>query len=276
MTEQHIIQGDFIEHLADVDADIAVQIVDPPYSANVHGKMKSNGTAGAGVKKRDAGYASLTGDLQQAILTAAGRVSRWSCIFSDIESAHLWQSEDAEYIRTLPWVRWSQPQLSGDRPPSGCEMVTLLHPPGKKHWNGPGSVTHLYRRSLRANKKIPKRQGEKPIDLMLDLVSWFSDPGDWVLDGCAGNGTTALACRLLGRNCISFELDESWAGHAARRLASPLNERDLARAQEWIETTAEEARRTPAPKAKDGSDVKTWERAQRRLQDVDRVRNATA
>ena len=57
----------------------------------------------------------------------AARVRRWSIIYTDIESVADWKRElelaGATYIRTLPWVRWSMPQLSGDRPPQGFECL---------------------------------------------------------------------------------------------------------------------------------------------------------
>jgi hypothetical protein len=107
---------------------------------------------------------------------------------------------------------------------------------------------------------------------MLSIVSAYSDPGESVVDPCAGAGTTALACRLLGRSCLALERDPVWAAAAEARVAGVLSvARDLDRAREWCATTYEEASRTPTPKAPDGSDVKTWERAQRRIADVERV-----
>ena len=252
-------------------------IVDPPYSEHVHRNAASMGTAGAGPVARDLGFACLTPELRWRVAEIAGRVRRWSVVFSDFEDAMLWrpvvtQWRKTEYVRLVPWVRWSQPQLSGDRPPTGAEAVLHFHAAGRKRWNGPGSLTHYARRCLRGAEKHPT---EKPLDLALDLVSWFSDPGESVVDPCGGAGTVALACRLLGRDCVSLEADARWIDVAERRvsLASWLP-RDLDRAGEWCATTDAEASTVPAPRAADGSDVRTWERAQRRLADVARVAEA--
>jgi hypothetical protein len=240
------------------------------------------------VHERDLGFDAITGNLRGALASLAARAARWTCIFSDHEGAHEWRAicERSEYVRTVPWVRWSQPQLSGDRPCTGSEAVLIFHrfgersKPVKKHWNGPGSLvafgvdydaesrTHAPRRALRGADKHPT---EKPIDLMLDLVSWFTDPGELVLDPCAGSGTTALACRLLGRSCLALECNERWAIAARARVAGVLSDRDRVRAREWVESTLGEADRVPAPKAENGSDVKTYERAQRRVLDAARV-----
>lgn len=272
-----VIHADALDVTADTFAACNTLIVDPPYGAHVHANAASMGTGGRGARKRDLKFGALTADLQVHIAQAAGRVRRWSCIFSDFESIHTWRAAathaGAEYIRVVPWVRWSQPQLSGDRPCTGAEAVSVFHARGAKHWNGPGSLTHFSRRCLRGADKHPT---EKPLDLMLDLVSWFSDPGELVLDLCAGAGTTALAARLLGRQALCVELDATWAAAGAKRACGPLAPRDADRAREWCITTVDEAERVPAPSAANGSDVKTWERAKRRIADAERVARAVA
>ncbi len=278
-----------ILHASALDLDVSffkdfdVLITDPPYSDHVHENCASAGTAGRGALARDLGFDALSDDLRARIGMAAASVRRWSCIFSDFEGTHRWRKacRPAEYIRLVPWVRWSQPQLSGDRPCTGAEAVNIFHAqtvgargglkPLPKHWNGPGSLTHFYRRCLRGADKHPT---EKPIDLLLDLVSWFSDPGESVLDLCGGSGSTALACRLLGRDCVSVEQSDEWATRARRRVTGPLSPRDRVRAEEWCTSVSAEAAGVPVPTAADGSDVKTFERAARRIADVEHVRGA--
>jgi site-specific DNA-methyltransferase (adenine-specific) len=49
---------------------------------------------------------------------------------------------------------------------------------------------------------------QQPLELFKHLVREFTDPGDMVLDPCGGGFTTALACYLLGRRCISCDIDK--------------------------------------------------------------------
>jgi len=233
-------------------APIASVITDPPYADRVHDRATSNGTAGVGPVNRDLGFAALDGTMMADIARLIGHASRWSTVFSDLESAHLWRQAverdvrsrafdepkltRVDYIRSVPWVRWSQPQLSGDRPPSGAEMITMWHASGRKHWSGPGSLTAFDQKSLRGRDKY---SCEKPLDLMLSLVSWFSDVGDLVCDPCAGSGTTGLACRLLGRDCIMIERDAAACELAHTRCESPLTERDQTRVARWVESQQE-------------------------------------
>jgi DNA modification methylase len=65
-----------------------------------------------------------------------------------------------------------------------------------------------------------KHKAEKPLDQALDLVSWFSDPDDWVFDPFAGRGTFGLACKILGRNYLGVELNPVEAQLAQARIAS--------------------------------------------------------
>jgi hypothetical protein len=275
-----IIHGSALDLGPDMLETADVQIIDPPYSDHVHANCASHRTGGKGSVPRDLGFEALTPALREHVAMAAACVKRWSVIFSDFEGAHEWRASatnwGAEYIRLVPWVRWSQPQLSGDRPPTGAEAVNIFHAqkvgarggrsPLAKHWNGPGSLTHFERRCMRGQDKHPT---EKPLDLMLDLVSWFSDPGETVLDLCAGAGTTAQACRLLGRDCIAVEQDERWARIATARVQEPLSPRDRTRAQEWCVSISEEASTVREPR--DETEVRTWERAQRRIADAARV-----
>ncbi len=52
------------------------------------------------------------------------------------------------------------------------------------------------------------------------LLEWFSEPGDLVLDPFLGGGTTAVASKQMGRRCIGYELDADMAARARERLAN--------------------------------------------------------
>lgn len=267
-----IIHGDGRTPDEDLVALCDVQITDPPYSEHVHQASMSSGTvATGGPRTRDIGYDPITDETRRAVARIAALVPRWTVVHCDLESTHLWRQAMADagvrYVREVPWVRWAQPQISGDRPCSGSEAVLHFHSRAKVRWNGTGGMTHYDTRGIRGSRK---RQGQKPIGLVLTLVSAYSDPGECVYDGHAGAGTTALACRLLGRECVSYETDATWAGHAQdRELAAP-DGRDRAQIREWCDATEAEARRmleqTPEGPAR--------LRAQARLDDVARLRSA--
>ncbi len=212
-------------------------ITDPPYSARVHAKAVSVNPGGheTHTRARGLGFAHLSPALRRSIAALAPLVSGWSCVFSDLEGAAAWrislQAAGAEYVRAVPWVRWSQPQTTGDRPGSGAEMVTIAHRGGGKAWGGPGGLTHFAAASLRGGGKFAT---EKPLDDALSLVAWFCPRGGAVLDPCAGAGTTGRAAQLLGRDAVLIELDPATAARARARLASPLTPGEVERVQRWL------------------------------------------
>jgi hypothetical protein len=251
---------------AEVIAMCDVAIMDPPYSSHVH-KSATSQSKVRGTRKRDLGFDHLSPRDRRLIARVAATIPRWSVIYSDVESS-TWlriagQAAGAAYIRTVPWVRWSMPQLSGDRPPQGFEHLVIFHGKrdgNKKRWNGPGNAVGLNHNCLRGETK---HKAEKPLDQILDLVSWFSEPGECVLDLFAGSGTTAQACRLLGRQCYSVERDPYWSAHAQYRVSNPLGPSDRERVERWLADTQYD---TDA--LTDGGII----RAAARLEDRDRVR----
>jgi hypothetical protein len=210
------------------DASWDVMITDPPYSSHVHESATSCGTPGSrrakgmrGAAHRDLGFDCLTEDTLTWVCEAVAKKTRkWAAIFSDTESVGVWQarlkSAGARYIRSIPWCRWSMPSLCG-WPAQGCEMIVVAYGygSGRKHWNGPGNLTHFTQTCMRGKNK---HKAQKPLDLILDLVEFFSDEGEVVCDPFSASGTTALASGLLVRGFVGSELDPDWAEKARNRL----------------------------------------------------------
>jgi DNA modification methylase len=64
----------------------------------------------------------------------------------------------------------------------------------------------------------PDHPTPKPLPLMLDLVSDFTDAEETILDAFAGSGTTGVASIRLGRRFIGIEKDPTYFALACERL----------------------------------------------------------
>lgn len=60
---------------------------------------------------------------------------------------------------------------------------------------------------------------QKPVALCEYLIATYSNPGDTVLDCCAGSGTTGRAAKNIGRKAVLIEREEKYCEIAARRMA---------------------------------------------------------
>lgn len=80
----------------------------------------------------------------------------------------------------------------------------------------PTTVLPPFSKGLQADSD---HETAKPLDLMLWLIATYTNPGDTVLDPFVGCGTTALACKRLGRRCIGIEIRTEPLAIAARKLA---------------------------------------------------------
>jgi len=216
-------------------------IADPPYGEHVHASVMSskrdladgNGRRSKCAEGRnvDLGFVSLPDADRAALRAHYLRVaSRWSIVFSDLETCHLW-GEGEGYIKTAIWRRiGGAPQFTGDRPATGAEAITLLHPPGRKRWNG-GGKQGVYECPIVANRSGHRSDRihttQKPEGLMCDLVADFTDEDEVILDSHAGSGTTGIAALRLGRRAILIEKDAAYAALCTERMTAEENSSTL-------------------------------------------------
>lgn len=207
------------------DKSIDHVICDPPYSAHVHRSVRS-----APRRVVDLGFEHLTAETRRFCAAQFARLTkRWILVFSDIESAHLWRfslvAAGCQYVKTMVWVRvGGAPQFAGDGPASAVETITLAYGmprKGPKRWNG-GGKAGLYAHPIVANRggqhgpRIHPTQ--KPLPLMVDLVTDFTEPNDTILDPFAGSGTTGVAALHLARHFVGVERDDAHAATAREQL----------------------------------------------------------
>jgi len=104
--------------------------------------------------------------------------------------------------------------LEGDYAPK-YEMV-LFCSNGAKKLKG-GRDSNILKADKTGNVNHPT---EKPINLISYFINKSSNIGDLVLDTFGGSCVTAIASKQLQRNCICFEIEESYCKNAQTRLSA--------------------------------------------------------
>lgn len=75
--------------------------------------------------------------------------------------------------------------------------------------------------------KIKRHQTEKPLALIRKMIQNSSEEGDLILDTFIGSGTTAVACKQLGRNFIGFEINPEYYKIANERINEEISQTKL-------------------------------------------------
>lgn len=71
----------------------------------------------------------------------------------------------------------------------------------------------------RDGKDIPKiHPAQKPVAVLKKLIEIFTDPGDVVIDPCAGSGSTLRAALELKRSAYGFEIDRTFFERAKKEM----------------------------------------------------------
>lgn len=214
-----VVEGDCRDVLRELpDASVDHVVTDPPYDQHTSEKARSSARAGRYVT-----FDGLTADEIARLVSDSVRVARrWCIAFCAVEQVgeYACTAGDA-WVRSAVWHRsYTMPQLSGDRPAQAVEGIAIWHRAGHKRyagrpfafWSFPGAKVRV------ENGRELEHPTPKPLELMLALVTDFTDPGDLVLDPFAGSGTTGLACLRLGRRCILIEREPQWAALCRERL----------------------------------------------------------
>lgn len=204
--------GRWQDALADVTECDAV-ICDPPYSARTHeGALSATGEEGV------MQYAPWTShDLEVFLGHWMARCTGWIVLHTDDilgPDARMIMQTSKRYSFPLVPVLQHMPRVSGDGPGSHGHYLAVSRPREARFMSW-GSLPPWYE-APRAKSPI---RGAKPLGLMQAIVRDYSRPGDLVVDPFCGSGTTALACAMEGRRCVTSEEKPDHYEIARKRLA---------------------------------------------------------
>jgi site-specific DNA-methyltransferase (adenine-specific) len=207
-------------------------ITDPPYSEVCHKSAVTTAVdkvkTGICIKGVEFDYLKDPAELAGQLVTMARRWVLAFCVAEDVGAYA--KGAGKLWVRAGIWDKIRPtPQLTGDRPGTGCECIAIMHgkrSKGKMRWNGSGRPA-VWRHLPPYGDDRNGHPTPKPLPLMLQLVEDFTDPGDTILDPYCGSGTTLVAALRLGRNAIGVELNPAWADTARERCEAELRGSDL-------------------------------------------------
>lgn len=99
------------------------------------------------------------------------------------------------------------------------EYGLLLYRDKLPKFNNDGKMIFNWFPWERDGKNIPKiHETQKPVKLLKRLIEIFTDPGDVVIDPCAGSGSTLRAACELGRHSYGFEVSKQFYKEAKEKM----------------------------------------------------------
>ena len=119
-------------------------------------------------------------------------------------------------------------------------MTEVLHRDKLPKFNNNGKMIFNWFEWQRDNKKIyPKiHPTQKPVAVLKRLIEIFTDPGDVVIDPCAGSGTTLRACMELNRHSYGFEISKEFCQRAKEEMLV-LPEDNQIKLEDWLREEVE-------------------------------------
>ncbi len=87
------------------------------------------------------------------------------------------------------------------------------------------NYTDVWTFNIISGKENTDHPTQKPLKIIKRIINTSSREGDLVLDPFMGSGTTAIACKELGRKYIGFELEKEYCDIAEERLKEVNNKK---------------------------------------------------
>ena len=111
------------------------------------------------------------------------------------------------------------------------EFAVVLYRDKLPKFNNDGHMIFNWFEWKRDSKKdYPKiHPTQKPVSVLKRLIEIFTDPGDVVIDPCAGSGSTLRAAYELGRSAYGFEVDRKFDNIALEKMIAPVKCAELSR-----------------------------------------------
>ena len=207
-----IIQGDCLEVMKGIpDKSIDLVVTDPPYG-----------------KRKDIEWDNEENFIRNIDLWFSEffRISKYGTLIFCAGSMipHLIKNREKEYQRILFWNKPPGSQFNGacnNRLWYSVEPILVFsqnYEELKKNYEEDCEYAYQFFNKGTIPFKKYKHPTTKSVKLMEYLILHFSKKGQIILDPFLGSGTTAVACKELGRKYIGIEISPEYCEIARRRI----------------------------------------------------------
>ena len=187
------------------DNSVDLASTDPPYGINADKGVRGFGSSPNSAKKYDDNWDSKTPSKE--VFDEILRVGKKVIIFG----GNFFTDKLPFKSRWIVWDKIGNMKL--DCPFSECELA----------WTNLDGVSIkkylVIQAGFIAEEKNRVHPTQKPVKLFRNIIKDNTNEGDLVLDCFIGSGTTAVACKQLGRNFIGFEISQEYVDICNKRLS---------------------------------------------------------
>jgi site-specific DNA-methyltransferase (adenine-specific) len=128
------------------------------------------------------------------------------------------------YINLVFYKNYSAQVLKANmRIVGNCEYALLLYREKLPKFRNKGRMVFNCLPMADDNETPKIHPTQKPIGTIKHLIETLTDPGDVVIDPCAGSGVTLLAAEELGRRSYGFEIKKEYCGQFEKVLKKHVN-----------------------------------------------------
>lgn len=130
------------------------------------------------------------------------------------------------FVKYIPlvFIKNYSPQVlkANMRVVGATEYALILYRDKLPKFNNGGHMVFNWMEWKRDGRDIPKiHPTQKSVGTLKDIIRIFTDPGDVVIDPCAGSGSALRAALELGRNSYGFEIDKKMCKRAREEMIEP-------------------------------------------------------
>ncbi len=144
------------------------------------------------------------------------------CAFEQIQQiAEYGKKYGFKHYYPIFFIKKSSPQVlkANMKIVGAMEYAVVLYRDKLPKFNNDGHMVFNWFRWEKDGASVPKlHPTQKPVKVLRRLIEIFTDPGDVVIDPCAGSGSTLRAAVEMGRDAYGFEIVKEYYNRAKNEM----------------------------------------------------------